>query len=336
MSFVKKAAVFATAMLLIIFISGNLTHERSPDQRNIAVPETLIKKDDGKLPEPGLPVFPVSGDYEILSYYGFNNGHFSPYTVIRAKGTVVSLFAGEVVNCGNNAVTVRSQNVEIEYAGIKAAAVQNEIVYAGQKIGEVDGIMKIKGIKKGMAFDIIYEYFTDKSIIAVKQKNEEQQRTEYQKKKREMEIRLSARNSTERKLPADAKYKDLFLMASKETGIAPEILYSIAYIESGFNPKAVSKKGAMGIMQLMPETAESLGVKNPFDPKENITAGARYFKYLLERFGGDVKLALAAYNAGPNNVEKYNRIPPFEETQNYVKKVSAIYDTLTKQDIREE
>ena len=98
-----------------------------------------------------------------------------------------------------------------------------------------------------------------------------------------------------------------------------------AKAESGFNPKAVSKAGAMGVMQLMPGTARSLGVSDPYNARQNILGGAKYLKQNLDRFGGDVSLALAAYNAGPNSVTKYGGIPPYKETQNYVKKIMADY-----------
>ena len=117
------------------------------------------------------------------------------------------------------------------------------------------------------------------------------------------------------------KFENYFQIAAETYQIPENLLKAVAKAESDFNPNAVSSCGAQGIMQLMPSTARSLGVSNSFDPAQNIMGGAKYLRQMLDNFDGDVSRALAAYNAGPGAVRKYDGIPPYKETQNYVAKV---------------
>ena len=130
--------------------------------------------------------------------------------------------------------------------------------------------------------------------------------------------------------PLDAatpKYlSDLIADAAKTNGVDPRLLAAVARRESAFNPTAVSPVGACGLMQLMPATARYLGVTNVFDAKENVHGGARYLRTLLDTFDGDLDLTLAAYNAGPGAVQRYGGVPPFAETQAYVRAVRASYE----------
>jgi hypothetical protein len=114
--------------------------------------------------------------------------------------------------------------------------------------------------------------------------------------------------------------------ASRTSGIDPDFINSVIHHESGFNPKAVSKKGARGLMQLMPQTAEQLGVRNSFDPGQNVQGGATYLRQLLEIYHGDAQKALAAYNAGPQRVQQYKGIPPYPETRTYVAGIIREYN----------
>lgn len=124
-----------------------------------------------------------------------------------------------------------------------------------------------------------------------------------------------------------AEIDNLITKYADKNGLDEDFVKAVINQESGFNPNATSHCGAMGLMQLMPATAQGLGVTNAYDAEQNIEGGTKYLKGLMDRFGNDKQLALAAYNAGPNAVKKYGGIPPYAETQNYVKKVLSKYDT---------
>jgi soluble lytic murein transglycosylase-like protein len=127
-------------------------------------------------------------------------------------------------------------------------------------------------------------------------------------------------------VPPWRAYNQLIREAARKFKVDATLIRSVMQTESAFNPVAVSRAGALGLMQLMPALAEELGVTDPFDPRENIMAGARHLRQLLDRHDGDVTLALAAYNAGPAAVAKYGAVPPFRETQNYVERVTDLMD----------
>jgi len=128
------------------------------------------------------------------------------------------------------------------------------------------------------------------------------------------------------------QYDSIIEKAASAASVEPNLLRAVIVVESGFNSRAVSKRGAVGLMQLMPATATRFGVSNPYDPLQNVHAGARYLKFLIDRFGQDVRLALAAYNAGEDAVDRNGgQIPPFSETMAYVPRVLKIYQMLRNQ-----
>jgi hypothetical protein len=136
--------------------------------------------------------------------------------------------------------------------------------------------------------------------------------------------RVPQQSSRAAHAPLDARpFADLIETVALKHGVDPELVHAVVQAESNYQPRAKSPVGARGLMQVMPATAKDLGIKNLYDPHNNLEAGVRYLKFLLARF--DLTRAIAAYNAGPANVRKYGGVPPFEETQNYVKKVSGTY-----------
>jgi len=122
-----------------------------------------------------------------------------------------------------------------------------------------------------------------------------------------------------------SSYLDIIHQACDKHGVDPALVHAIVKVESDFNPFALSNKGAMGLMQLMPQTAMDMNVKDSFNPNENIDGGVKYLRSLIDRYEGNLSLALAAYNSGETNVKKWGTIPPFRETQNYVKRVMKLY-----------
>lgn len=122
-----------------------------------------------------------------------------------------------------------------------------------------------------------------------------------------------------------AEFDRWIYQAARRYDIAFPLLKAVIKVESNFNPNAVSPKGAKGLMQIMPQNYPALGIRNPFNPYENIMGGARYFREQMDRFNGQLQLALAAYNAGPHVVDRYNHIPPYPETINFIKRVMKYY-----------
>lgn len=123
---------------------------------------------------------------------------------------------------------------------------------------------------------------------------------------------------------ASDEISNIIQFTAKKYGVDPKLVMAVAKVESNLTPDVVSSAGAVGVMQLMPETAKGLGVRNSKDPRDNIDGGVRYLKQLIGNFDGDITKAVAAYNAGPQAVKNYNGIPPYSETKEYVSKVMAL------------
>ena len=170
-----------------------------------------------------------------------------------------------------------------------------------------------------LALNIANTYLSDRPITVAQVSNEPRHSPEPQVAPRQKEVPRSP-------------FEQIINQAATTHQVDPALIKAIIMAESRYNPKAVSKRGARGLMQLMPVTAKSLGVEDSFDPAANINGGVMYFKRLLDRFDGNVEFALAAYNAGSRNVRKYGGVPPFRQTRTYIHKVFK-YQRQYKQEV---
>lgn len=142
---------------------------------------------------------------------------------------------------------------------------------------------------------------------------------------RSLEYRLYQPGQPRGGVHADRRYDAIIARASARNRVSPALVKAVVHAESNFDRRAVSRRGARGLMQLMPRTARALGVSDPFDPRQNIYGGTRYLGELIGRYSGNLRLALAAYNAGPSAVGRHSGVPPYRETQGYVRRVLTLY-----------
>lgn len=174
-----------------------------------------------------------------------------------------------------------------------------------------------------LSFADIYKYVDENGVIHFTNTPENSQ---YKKIISESKPQPQSKKN----VPNTADYHQIVHSKSAKYNVEPSLVKAVIKTESNWDAAVVSQKGAMGLMQLMPSTANDMDVRNPFNPEENIEGGIRYLRYLLNKFDGDITLALAAYNAGPKTVEKFGSIPPISETQQYVKQVLSIYKNGSK------
>nr|WP_319395742.1 lytic transglycosylase domain-containing protein [uncultured Desulfobacter sp.] len=178
----------------------------------------------------------------------------------------------------------------------------------------------------GTASADIYRYIDADGVVHFTNTPTDQGYTLYlkEKKYRRGEVRSTSAQSKSFRAGPDA-YDTIIHKAAGAFGVDRALIKAVIHAESGFNPNAVSSKGARGLMQIMPKNDVSLEISNPFDPSQNIMGGTRYLKRMLTRYNEKLSLALAAYNAGPSAVDKYRNIPPYEETRTYVQRVMSLY-----------
>jgi hypothetical protein len=184
------------------------------------------------------------------------------------------------------------------------------------------------------AFADIYQYTDESGVIhfsnvsvggskKYRKVKTEQTAVRHQKQATRPAPSPAANPSPIKNIPA---YSDIINSACGRHGIDPALVHAVVKVESDFNPYALSRKGAMGLMQLMPQTAVEMNVRDSFNPHENIDGGVKYLRYLIDRYEGNLSLALAAYNSGETSVKKWGTIPPFPETQNYVRRILRLYN----------
>jgi hypothetical protein len=258
----------------------------------------------------------------VVAHYGFGEDGYRPYAVVEFETPAVgTALPGKVVSADRGTVSVKAPDrTVLTYARLSRALVRpGQAVAEGDPVGFASGPVLVSAERGGREVDSVALLWPEMSRFSA-----EAGRVEEERKRLAEEFRRRALLARLGRLRAPEYMVELIRSASEEAGLDPALVAAVAAVESGFNPRAVSPAGAVGVMQLMPGTAAALGVSDPFDPAQNVRAGARYLRSLLDRFG-KLELALAAYNAGPGAVERYGGIPPYPETRAYVQAVLNLY-----------
>lgn len=219
-----------------------------------------------------------------------NFGTVQSVATNNQSSALFSTILGEILNQSSS---YKQETVPLQYHGQQSAYMPNSL----QDV-----------LAKPTLHQVNIRYFTNK----VQQRHE-------------VDANFQSSASNDHSISNGTPYASIIKEASERFSVPEKLIASIIKHESNFNPNVVSHAGATGLMQLMPGTAKYIGVQNRLDPKENIFGGTKYLKQMLTQFDNDFTLALAAYNAGPGNVKKFGGVPPFQETQNYIKKVMNTY-----------
>lgn len=296
-----------------------------------------------RLPVPAAPA--EAKPARVLAHHGLSeDGTYRDSALVEFDPPFVGApLPGTVESAGDGRVLLRAAGgLLLEYAGLaEVFAGPGDAVRPGDPLGAAGGPVALRAERGGVALDPVALLWPEMSRFAAEAGAVEEERA------RLAEAARLARLAEEEAAGNGAGQWDgapgasrsgeaappphldpLFEEASREAGLDPRLLKAVAAAESGFDPRAVSPKGALGLMQLMPGTARELGVSDPFDPEQSVRGGARYLRRLLDRFGGRLDLALAAYNAGPSAVERHGGVPPYRETREYVQRVIRIFGKL--------
>ncbi|MDI6604233.1 MAG: transglycosylase SLT domain-containing protein [Thermoanaerobacteraceae bacterium] len=292
----------------------------------------------------------------VIQQYGFTDGSYRSYAVVKFNSNIIgAASSGSITYADGKSVALKlNDGTMLRYSGFSKTGVKiGQYVNTGYPIGVAEGAVTVSAEYDGKMIDPVALLWNDKSQFIDEAKQVEEERMKITDELRQKEEQKQAEEELRRKellqqlenmLKAQAspdivdtsinntankeEIRKIINNVSLEIGIDPDLITAVASAESDFNPNVVSDKGAQGVMQLMPETAKSLRVFNPFDSYQNIRGGAIYLKSLLSMYNGDIKLALAAYNAGPEAVKQYGGIPPYNETQAYVQSVLIKYQNL--------